>query len=67
MRWLTNVYDFRFKLTATAAIGIHPTKTQIVTAGEFQLRHLKKKNTSSARIAYIFMLFYEPKIVLWKE
>ena len=26
MRWLTNFYDFRFKLTATAAIGIHPTK-----------------------------------------
>ena len=27
MRWLTNFYDFRFKRTATAAIGIHPTKT----------------------------------------
>ena len=27
MRWLTHVYDFRFKWTATAAIGIHPTKT----------------------------------------
>ena len=26
MRWLTNFYDFRFKLTATAGIGIHPTK-----------------------------------------
>ena len=26
MRWLTNFYDFRFKLTATARIGIHPTK-----------------------------------------
>ena len=26
MRWLTNFYDFRFKSTATAAIGIHPTK-----------------------------------------
>ena len=25
-RWLTNFYDFRFKWTATAAIGIHPTK-----------------------------------------
>ena len=24
MRWLTNFYDFRFKSTATAAIGIHP-------------------------------------------
>ena len=26
MRWLTNFYDFSFKGTATAAIGIHPTK-----------------------------------------
>ena len=26
MRWLTNFYNFRFKWTATAAIGIHPTK-----------------------------------------
>ena len=27
MRWLTNFYDFRFKWTATAGIGIYPTKT----------------------------------------
>ena len=27
MRWLTNFYDFRFKRTATTAIGIHPTKS----------------------------------------
>ena len=26
MRWMTNLYDFSFKLTATAAIGIHPIK-----------------------------------------
>ena len=26
MRWLTNFYDFRFKWTATAAIGIRHTK-----------------------------------------
>ena len=26
MRCLTNFYDFMFKGTATAAIGIHPTK-----------------------------------------
>ena len=26
MRWLTNFYDFRFKWTATAGIGIQPTK-----------------------------------------
>ena len=27
MKWLTNFYDFRFKWKATAAIGIHPTKS----------------------------------------
>ena len=27
MRWLTNFSDFTFKWTATAAIGIHPTKS----------------------------------------
>ena len=27
LRWLTNLYDFSFKWTATAAIGIYPTKT----------------------------------------
>ena len=26
MRWLTNFYDFKFKWTTTAGIGIHPTK-----------------------------------------
>ena len=26
MRWLTNLYDFGFKWTATTGIGIHPTK-----------------------------------------
>ena len=26
MRWWTNFYNFRFKWTATAGIGIHPTK-----------------------------------------
>ena len=26
MRWLTNFYDFSFKWTTRAAIGIHPTK-----------------------------------------
>ena len=34
MRWMTNFCDFRFKSTATTAIGIHPTKawlSQLVT------------------------------------
>ena len=29
MRWLTNFYDFRFKLTATTRIGIHSTKARL--------------------------------------
>ena len=36
MRWQTSVYDFRFKWTATAAIGIHPTKSWLS-----QLRNFK--------------------------
>ena len=36
MRWLTNFYDFRFKWTATAAIGIHPTKTWLSQLGNFK-------------------------------
>ena len=30
MRWLTNFYDFSFKWTATAAIGIHPAKVWLL-------------------------------------
>ena len=33
MRWLTNSYDFRFKWTATAEIGIHPTKAWLSQLG----------------------------------
>ena len=29
MRWLTNFYYFSFKWTATAGIGIHPTKAEL--------------------------------------
>ena len=29
MRWLNNFYDFRFKWTATTAIGIYPTKARL--------------------------------------
>ena len=36
MRWLTNFYDFRFKWTATAAIGIHPTKSWLSQLGNFK-------------------------------
>ena len=36
MKWLINFYDFRFKSTATAANGIHPTKAWLS-----QLRNFK--------------------------
>ena len=36
MRWLTNFYDFRFKGTATAAIGIHPSKAWLSQLGNFR-------------------------------
>ena len=35
MRWLTNIYDFRFKGTATAAIGIHLTKVWLSQLVDF--------------------------------
>ena len=36
MRWLTNFYDFRFKSTDTAGIGIHRTKAQLSQLENFK-------------------------------
>ena len=36
MRWLTNFDDFRFKSTATAAIGIHSTKAWLLQLVRFK-------------------------------
>ena len=36
MRWLTNFYDFSFKWTATAAIGIHPSKALLPQLVDFK-------------------------------
>ena len=33
MRWLTNLYDFRFKWATTAGIEIHPTKARFLQSG----------------------------------
>ena len=38
MRWLTNFYDFNFKWTATAGIGIHPTKAWLSQLGNFKMQ-----------------------------
>ena len=43
--WMTNFYDFRFKSTATAAIGIHPTKAWLS-----KLVNFKKRRTICNRI-----------------
>ena len=37
MRYLINFYDFRFKWTATAAIGIHPTKAWLSQLVNFKI------------------------------
>ena len=36
MRWMTNFYDFSVKWTATAAIGIHPTKARLSQLANFK-------------------------------
>ena len=50
MRWLTNYYNFRFKGTATAAIGIHPTKAWLSQLVNFK----KQSDTLYERYAIIF-------------
>ena len=44
MRWLTNFYDFSFKWTVTAAIGIHPTKAWLSQLVNFKnaIRHFRR-------------------------
>ena len=44
MRLKTNVYDFSFKWTATAAIGIHPTKAWLSQLLNFKnaIRHFRR-------------------------
>ena len=53
MRWLTNFYDFRFKWTATAAIGIHPTKAWLSQLVNFKMRS-GRENTLEERYAIKF-------------
>ena len=38
IRWLTDLYDFRFKWTATAAIGIHPSKAWLSRLVNFKMQ-----------------------------
>ena len=73
MRWLTNFYDFRFKWTATAGFGIHPTKAwlsqlvnfknAILTWGHFRrticnkIVFLNLKKTPQKRMECFRLLF----------
>ena len=45
MRWLTNFYYFKFKSTATAGIGIHPTKIWLPQLVNFKIAiwHLEER------------------------
>ena len=53
MRWLTSFYDFRFKWTATVAIGIHSTEAWL-EAGEVQKKQSGREDTLEERYAIKF-------------
>ena len=42
MRWLTDFYDFRFKWTVIAAIGIHPTEAWLSQLVNFKIWHFRR-------------------------
>ena len=54
MRWLTNLYDSRFKWTATAGIRIHPTKAWLSPLCEFQKIQSGRGDTLEERYAINF-------------
>ena len=53
MRWLTNFYDFSFKWTATAAIGIHLTKAWLSQLVNFKMQS-GREDTLKERYAIKF-------------
>ena len=62
MRWLTNFYDFRFKSTGTAGIGIYPTKAWLS-----QLLNFKNAIwTLEERYAIKFFFKLEKNARRWK-
>ena len=77
IRWLTNFYDFSFKSTATAAIGIHPTKawlSQLVnfknaiwTWGHFRrticIKFCFKRRKHATETYGIFQAVFEPSCI----
>ena len=61
MRWQTNFYDFRFKWTATTAIGIHPTKSWLS-----QLVNFKNAIWTLERYAIKFCFKLGKNAMRWK-
>ena len=58
MRWLTNCYDFCFKWTATATIGIHPTKVWLSQLVKFK-NTIWTEDTLEERYAINYVLNLE--------
>ena len=76
IRWLTNVYDFSFKWTATAAIGIHPTKAwlsqlmnfknAIWTWGErYAIKFCFKLGKNATETYGMLQTDFEPSCINW--
>ena len=61
MRWLTNFYDFCFKWTVTAGIGIHPTKAWLS-----QLVNFKNAIWTLERYAIKFCFKLGKNAMQWK-
>ena len=53
IKWLTNFYDFRFKWTATAAIGIHPTKALLSLLVNFKNAIWQFRRTICNKILFL--------------
>ena len=52
MRWLTNFYDFRFKWTPTAGIGIHPTKAWLSQLVNFKMQSGREEEQYAIRFCF---------------
>ena len=60
MRWLTHFYDFRFQSTATAVIGIHPTKAWLSQVVNF------KNSISTLEEWYVIKFYFKlGKNAMW--
>ena len=55
MRWVTNFYDFSLKWTATAAIGIHPSKAWLSQLVSFKMQ-FGREDTLEERYTIKFCL-----------